>query len=1079
MKLQLLILSLFSGLSLFSQDYYWVGNTGNWSDLSHWATTSGGNTFHTELPGPTNDVYLDENSFTEPGQFLYLDLEEADCHNFFAQDATNYPKVQGDYYLDDLNIYGDFILPNNVDRDLKTVELLGEDAGNILDLGTEPCGSLSFIRTASSGEYIQQSNMVVGNLYLYGENGTYNANGYSITCTSRFRTAWNNSTNVNLDGAAIYTNEFEMYESVNASMIDTWVFLSGQSGWTFKGGGKHYAYLQVDGDHVIEDDSSFDTFEVTPGSTVTFEAGSTQTADEFILNGTSDDPIYVVSDTEGQAANLVQSAGAVNATYLVMQDNHASGGADFNAILTIDNGNNDGWNIQGFVPQVYFWVGGSGDWSDVNHWATTSGGATNYQFPPSLLDNVIFDQNSFDSSSDIVTLTGERIVTNLDGTDALPGCKLETPNGNNSLTIIEDLNAGDMVMDLNELHFSGSTESNVSSYSGDFGDTNLRVENSTTLNVMSDLSLSSVYISGGDFLAANRTITTANSFETISNVDGTLDLTDADVYTFYWSVISSAGTYLLDGSTLHIESGMISGPGITYNDVEFTSDLSSISGNSTFHSISILPEAALTMTAGQEIWLDNFIANGTEDDLIEIQSTQDGVAAVINFTGGDIEVNYCDIRDNHAIGTGTYEAISSVNSGNTMGWTFDVIQGSDYYWVGGEGNWNDLSNWATSSGGTEFHTELPSLSSNIYFDENSFTNAGDAVTIEGEVTVDNIDASGALAGCAVQTSGSSDVLNVRGNLTAADLDFYINLLMFNGSLTSSLTTNSGDFTGTDLWVEDNTDFILNDDIQLNRIRIFGGNFLANGVSIVLEEDMMITNTGGQTVDLIGSDLEAKEWRITSVGGTYEMDLSALNISDEIAASNGIEYNSVTITGAACLMGGSSSYNVLEINPDANLSLENGVEIEVGLLIANGSEGELISIDCIENGGTGTFLFDNDQTITYVAIKDNHAEGVGTFTAVNSEDNGNTDGWFFEFIDHVEEAATFQTSFGPNPATTSISFSELPVDAHLNLYDNAGRLVRTESLVNSATMDISALIEGNYILIISSSEGIYTSKLVVQ
>lgn len=351
MKFQLLILSLFSSLSLLSQDYYWVGGTGNWSDLSHWATSSGGTVFHSQLPGPTNDVYLDANSFDGPGQLLYLDLEEADCHNFYAQDATNQPKLEGDYYLDDLNIYGDFILPNNVDRDLKTVELLAEDAGNVLDLGTIPCGGLSFIRTASSGEYIQQSNMVVANLYLYSENGTYNSNGYSITCTSRFRTSWNNSTNVILDGAAIYTNEFEMYEAVNASLIDTWVFLNGQSGWTFKGGGKHYANLNIDGDHVIEDDSSFDVFEVMPGSTVTFQAGSTQTAGEFTLNGTSEEPIYLVSDEDGQEATLVQESGVVNGTYLVMQDCHASGGADFNAILTIDNGNNDGWFFE-FIDNV-------------------------------------------------------------------------------------------------------------------------------------------------------------------------------------------------------------------------------------------------------------------------------------------------------------------------------------------------------------------------------------------------------------------------------------------------------------------------------------------------------------------------------------------------------------------------------------------------------------------------------------------------------------------------------------------------------------------------------------------------------
>ena len=89
-------------------------------------------------------------------------------------------------------------------------------------------------------------------------------------------------------------------------------------------------------------------------------------------------------------------------------------------------------------------------------------------FPLSLLDNVIFDQNSFDSVSDVVTLKGARIVTNPDGTGVIPVTKLETPNGNNSLTIVEVLNAGDMVIDLNELSFSGSTASSINSYSGAF-----------------------------------------------------------------------------------------------------------------------------------------------------------------------------------------------------------------------------------------------------------------------------------------------------------------------------------------------------------------------------------------------------------------------------------------------------------------------------------------------------------------------------------------------------------------------------------------------------------------------------------
>ncbi len=48
---------------LLATDYFWVGGTGNWSDLTHWATTSGGSTLHTSLPGETDDVYFDVNSF--------------------------------------------------------------------------------------------------------------------------------------------------------------------------------------------------------------------------------------------------------------------------------------------------------------------------------------------------------------------------------------------------------------------------------------------------------------------------------------------------------------------------------------------------------------------------------------------------------------------------------------------------------------------------------------------------------------------------------------------------------------------------------------------------------------------------------------------------------------------------------------------------------------------------------------------------------------------------------------------------------------------------------------------------------
>lgn len=54
----------------------------------------------------------------------------------------------------------------------------------------------------------------------------------------------------------------------------------------------------------------------------------------------------------------------------------------------------------------YYWVGGSGDWSDfANHWASTSGGNTFYTQEPDTADNVFFDSNSFLQPNDSVVAT--------------------------------------------------------------------------------------------------------------------------------------------------------------------------------------------------------------------------------------------------------------------------------------------------------------------------------------------------------------------------------------------------------------------------------------------------------------------------------------------------------------------------------------------------------------------------------------------------------------------------------------------------------------------------------------------------
>jgi len=72
----------------------------------------------------------------------------------------------------------------------------------------------------------------------------------------------------------------------------------------------------------------------------------------------------------------------------------------------------------------YYWVGGTGDWAGLGHWATTSGEGVLYNTVPAAYDNVHFDANSFIGPNQVVTITNNGgtanvVCQNMDGTGSL------------------------------------------------------------------------------------------------------------------------------------------------------------------------------------------------------------------------------------------------------------------------------------------------------------------------------------------------------------------------------------------------------------------------------------------------------------------------------------------------------------------------------------------------------------------------------------------------------------------------------------------------------------------------------------
>ncbi|MBS4042897.1 MAG: hypothetical protein KGZ59_03695, partial [Chitinophagaceae bacterium] len=101
----ILICSILVSQLTYAVDYYWVGGSGNWSEVStHWATSSGGSTFHTVVPTSADNVFFDANSFTGASQTVTADNNIIYCNNMDWTGVTNTPTLNMNNKL--LYIYG-------------------------------------------------------------------------------------------------------------------------------------------------------------------------------------------------------------------------------------------------------------------------------------------------------------------------------------------------------------------------------------------------------------------------------------------------------------------------------------------------------------------------------------------------------------------------------------------------------------------------------------------------------------------------------------------------------------------------------------------------------------------------------------------------------------------------------------------------------------------------------------------------------------------------------------------------------------------------------------------------------------
>jgi len=457
---------LVSSFAAKASNYYWVGGTGNWSEFAtHWATSSGGSTFNTQVPQSIDNVFFDANSFSSGSQTITLDIITPTCNNMDWTGVTNAPTINGNSHT--LKVYGSLTLVTGMTASTLNISFEATTTGKTITTAGISMTNLT-LNGIGGGWTLQDALAISGNVSI--NNGTFDTNNQTISA-SEFTYSGSGTKVLTLGSSIINLSnnnvpwEFRNITGITFSAGTSTINLTNPTGCHFGGGGLAYYDLNftgtsgdndiinadtyhnvtfsgttgrfrggtiaisnnfscagsltesdnlsvggtatISGGAVLNGSCSFGTLNLNgpAGSTYTFGAGTTQTITTAmsVASGNCSTFTNFNSSSTGSQATISMASGSVTVNYVNLKDIKVQGGASFNATNAIDQGDNTGWTITALASRNLHWISGTGNWSDGSHWSLTSGG-TAAGCAPTSLDNVFFDANSFSTSGQAVTL---------------------------------------------------------------------------------------------------------------------------------------------------------------------------------------------------------------------------------------------------------------------------------------------------------------------------------------------------------------------------------------------------------------------------------------------------------------------------------------------------------------------------------------------------------------------------------------------------------------------------------------------------------------------------------------------------
>jgi gliding motility-associated-like protein len=199
MKLKLLffLISFLSISTLFAQEnYYWVGGTGIWANLSNWQTSNG--SIPSEVPDINDNVIFNANSFQQNHDTVWINSKNPECKNMIWENIMDSVVMAGGADSTSLLIYGSLYFDSLVSNAYKgSIHFKSGEIGETLTMNGNKFGSDIYFD--GNGSWILQDTLLAWddttywaaciadpniatppNPIIYMIKGTLNTNGQTV-----------------------------------------------------------------------------------------------------------------------------------------------------------------------------------------------------------------------------------------------------------------------------------------------------------------------------------------------------------------------------------------------------------------------------------------------------------------------------------------------------------------------------------------------------------------------------------------------------------------------------------------------------------------------------------------------------------------------------------------------------------------------------------------------------------------------------------------------------------------------------------------------------------------------------------